>query len=199
MARMNHTRIGIFGGTFDPPHLGHLIAAQQAAELLRLDRVLFIPAGRPPHKRQRVKAPAAARLAMVRLAIAGNPLFECSDIELRSEHPSYTADTLQRLTVSHPGARLHLLIGLDQAVLLPAWRQPERLFAQAKVCVLARPGSTFDTIPLPWRRRITAVPVSLIDISASTIRRRVAAGQRIGYLVTPAVARYISKQGIYLR
>ena len=199
MARMNHRRIGVFGGTFDPPHLGHLIVAQQAAELLRLDRVLFIPAGRPPHKRQRVKTPAAARLAMVRLAIAGNPLFDCSDIELRSARPSYTADTLRRLSVAQPGARLHLLIGSDQAVLLPIWMTPERLFALATVCVLQRPGSLVATIPQPWRRRIVPVPVSAIDISASAIRHRAAAGRSIDYLVPPAVARYIHHHELYQR
>jgi nicotinate-nucleotide adenylyltransferase len=195
---MNRRRIGIFGGTFDPPHLGHLIAAQQAAELLRLDRVLFIPAGRPPHKRQRATTTAADRLAMVKLAIAANPLFGCSDLELRSPGASYTVDTLELLARSRPPARLHLLIGLDQAELLPTWRQPEKLFALATICVLQRPGFSFARIPQPWRGRVVPVPVSSIGISASDIRRRVARHRRIDYLVTPAVARYIRRHRLYL-
>jgi nicotinate-nucleotide adenylyltransferase len=196
---MKQQRIGIFGGTFDPPHLGHLIAAQQAAELLRLDLVLFVPAGRPPHKQGRATTPPEGRLAMVKLAIAGNPLFRCSAVEIVSARPSYTADTLQLLAQSYPGARLHLLIGLDQAVLLHTWKQPERLFSLAQVCVLNRPGSAFAKVPQPWRRRIVPVPVNAIDISASVIRRRVAARRPIEYLVMPAVARYITNHGLYLR
>ncbi|HTY09230.1 MAG TPA: nicotinate-nucleotide adenylyltransferase [Candidatus Edwardsbacteria bacterium] len=196
---MKQQRIGIFGGTFDPPHLGHLIAAQLAAELLRLDPVLVVPAGRPPHKRRRALAAPGHRLAMVRLAIAGNPLFACSDIELRPRGPSYTADTLAALARRHPAAALHLLIGLDQAVLLPTWHNPRQLFEHAKVCVLARPGSTSGAIPRPWRRRIRKVPVSLIDISASAIRRRAARRLPIGYLVPPAVAAYIAKHRLYQR
>ncbi len=195
---MQRKRIGIFGGTFDPPHLGHLIAAQQAAELLRLDRVLFIPAGRPPHKQRRPKTPPADRLAMVKLAIAGNPLFGCSDMELRSTGVSYTVDTLHQLALTHHGAQLHLLIGLDQAMLLPAWKQPEELFTLAKVCALQRPGFSSATIPQPWRSRVVPVPVCGIDISASAIRQRAAQRQRIDYLVTPAVARYIMRHRLYL-
>lgn len=190
-------RIGVFGGTFDPVHLGHLIVAREAAEYLRLDRVLFVPSGRPPHKRGRSLSPATDRLGMVRLAIRGNARFACSDIELRSGDLSYTADTLRRLKAAGETSRLYLLIGLDQAALLSTWMDPEKLFALATVCALSRPGYSSARIGKRWRDRILPVPVSAIEISASEIRQRIARGQSIRYLVPPAVERYIVCNKLY--
>lgn len=190
-------RIGIFGGTFDPVHLGHLIAAREAAERLGLDRVLLVPAGRPPHKCRQRLAPAPQRAGMVRLAVAGDPLLAYSGIELASRCASFTVDTLRSIGRQHPRARLYLLIGLDQAILLPTWKDPETLFALATVCALARPGFSFAAIAPRWRRRIVAVPVSAVDISASAIRARLRRGLTVRNLVPPAVARYIAAQGLY--
>jgi nicotinate-nucleotide adenylyltransferase len=190
-------RIGVFGGTFDPVHLGHLIAAREAADILHLDRVLFIPAGRPPHKRGRLLSPAADRLGMVRLAIRGDTRFACSAIELGSGDPSYTADTLRRLSQANRGSRLFLLIGLDQVALLPTWKDPERLFALATVCALSRPGFSSAGIGKRWRGKIVPVPVSAIGISASAIRARIRQGRSIRYLVPPPVEAYIFKKKLY--
>jgi nicotinate-nucleotide adenylyltransferase len=195
--RVRRLRIGVFGGTFDPVHLGHLIAAGEAAESLRLDRVLFVPSGRPPHKRGRSLSPAADRLGMVRIAIRGDRRFACSDIELGWGGLSYTADTLRRLRDADPRSRLFLLIGLDQASLLSTWKDPERLFALATVCALSRPGFSFARVGKPWRDRILPVPVSAIGISASDVRRRVAQGRSIRYLVPPAVERHINRNRLY--
>ncbi|MDI6739433.1 MAG: nicotinate-nucleotide adenylyltransferase [Candidatus Edwardsbacteria bacterium] len=190
-------RIGIFGGTFDPVHLGHLIAAQEAAESMHLDRVLFVPSGRPPHKRGRSLSPAADRLGMVRMAIRGDARFACSDAELRTQCASYTVATLERLKKEHRGSRLFLLIGLDQAALLSTWRKPERLFALAKVCVLSRPGFEFGQIEKKWRDKIVPVAISGIDISASAIRERIKQGKSIRYLVPTAVESYITRKRLY--
>ncbi|MCU0606108.1 MAG: nicotinate-nucleotide adenylyltransferase [Candidatus Edwardsbacteria bacterium] len=195
--RVRPERIGIFGGTFDPVHLGHLIAAREAAERLRLDRVLLVPAGRPPHKCRRRLAPAAQRARMVRRAVAGDPLLRFSGVELASRCASYTVDTLRSIGRRHPRARLFLLVGLDQAALLHTWKDPGTLFALATVCALARPGFSFAAIPPRWRRRIVPVPVSAVGISASAIRARLRRGLTIRNLVPPAVERYIAAEGLY--
>lgn len=192
-------RIGVFGGTFDPIHNGHLAAAQAASELLGLDRVLFVPAGRPPHKRGRQLTEARHRLAMVRLAIRGNRRFQISPVEIDLPKPSFTIDTLQRLCHHRDRAdlRLHLLIGMDQAEMLDTWKKPEGLFAMAEVDVLTRPGHTADKIPARWRHRARIVEIPSLDISSSQIRLMVAQGRCIDYLVPGAVAGYIIRHSLY--
>lgn len=190
-------RIGIFGGTFDPIHLGHLIVAQQAAEQLGLDQILFIPAGQPPHKGGMKLSPAKARYDMVRLAIKGNSLFKASDIEIRSKGSSYTISTLKALKSKYKTAGLFLLLGLDQAVLLSTWKEPQKLFDLATVCVLSRPGFSLGKIEPRWRKMVRFLPVSQIDISATGIRDRVRRGQTIRYLVPETVARHIKNKELY--
>jgi len=192
-------RIGVFGGTFDPIHVGHLIAAREAAERLGLDLVLLVPAGRPPHKCRRRLAPAADRIRMAALAVRGDPLFRVSRIEVDARCVSYTAETLQRLRQDDRRPRLYLLIGADQAALLGTWRDPARLFRLAAVCALSRPGYQPEWIHPRWRRRLRLVPVPAIEISASDIRRRVGRGREIRHLVPPAVERYIMQHGLYRR
>ena len=190
-------RIGIFGGTFDPIHLGHLIVAQQAAEKLGLDQVVFIPAGQPPHKGGEKLSPAKARYDMVRLAVKGNRLFKVSDIEIRSKNSSYTVNTLKALKSKHKTAGLFLLLGLDQAVLLSTWKEPQKLFELATVCVLSRPGFSRDQVEARWRKMLRFLPVSRIEISATGIRDRARRSQSIRYLVSESVARYIKNKKLY--
>jgi nicotinate-nucleotide adenylyltransferase len=190
-------RIGIFGGTFDPIHLGHLIVAQQAAEILGLDRVIFIPAGQPPHKGGEKLSPARDRLEIVRLAVRGNRLFSVSDIEIRSKRSSYTVNTLKALKSKYKTAGLFLLLGLDQAVLLSTWKEPQKLFELATVCVLSRPGYSRNEVEPRWRKMLRFLPVSQIDISATSIRDRVRRSQSIRYLVPESAARHIKNKKLY--
>ena len=199
-------RLGVFGGTFDPPHVGHLIVAQDAALALDLDRVLFVPAGVPPHKRDRVLSPADARLAMTRAAVAGNGRFDVDAVELeRGEGPSYTVDTLRALAERHPGAELWLLIGRDQWEEFATWREPEEVLRLASVGVLSRAGngSGPGLGPGPFTNEsglgagVRFVDVTRIDTSSTEIRRRVGVGESVRYLVPDAVIEIIFRESLY--
>lgn len=188
-------RLGVFGGTFDPPHIGHVIVAQDAWQALGLDLVLFVPARLPPHKRDRALAPAELRRAMVQAAVAGDPRFELDETELRRSGPSYTVDTLRELRERHPESALFLLLGADQVQQFHTWRAPEEIVRLATLVVLSRGGAE-DIAPaldVPYR----VVPVTRIDLSATEIRRRVAAGAPIRYLVPPGVEAIIRREGLY--
>ena len=193
----------IFGGTFDPVHLGHLILAEQVAESERLEQVLLVPAGRPPHKEGRTQSPARHRLAMLERAIAGNPRLGASAIELGPDleggppaRPSYTIDTVRRLKAE--GARdVALILGADSLVELGTWREPEALAAECRLLVVERPGVDLGAAPAPFRRRATLVRAPLIAISSSEVRRRVGAGLSIRYLVPESVREYILEHGLY--
>ncbi|HEX6939874.1 MAG TPA: nicotinate-nucleotide adenylyltransferase [Longimicrobiales bacterium] len=187
--------IGIFGGTFDPVHTGHLIVAQDAWSALGLDRVLFIPAAVPPHKRGRVAASPELRLEMLRAATAGDPRFATSDLELRRSGPSYTVDTLRELRERDPSGALFLLLGADQFREFHTWREPGEITRLATLVVLSRGGTEAPPPPLdlPYRR----LTVTRVDISATEIRRRVAAGQPVRYLVPAAVEEIIRREGLY--
>lgn len=188
-------RLGIFGGTFDPPHLGHLIVAQDACSALTLDGVLFVLAASPPHKQGRAHTPADIRLEMVQAATAGDPRLRPCDIELCRDGPSYTVDTLRQLAAENPAAELFLLIGADQAREFGTWRAPDEIAALATVVALSREGEAAPPEPaLPWMRWL---PVTRIDVSATDIRRRVAAGEPIRYLVPTAVEAIIRREGLY--
>jgi nicotinate-nucleotide adenylyltransferase len=187
-------RVGIFGGTFDPPHLGHLVAASDALRALRLERVLFVASAIPPHKRERVRTPAATRLEMVGAAIAGDPRFAADGLELRREGPSYTADTLRELHRRAPADELFLLLGADAVRDLPTWHQPAEVARLAALAAMTRAGEGTDpALPYP----AMPVPVTRVDISATEIRRRVAAGESIRYLVPEAVRAIIERDGLY--
>ena len=185
-------KVGVFGGSFDPVHLGHLVVAEAAAERLRLDQVRFVPAGRHPFKTGHYASPAH-RVAMVDLAIRGNPRFLLDPREAERAGPSYTVDTLQQLRAEGPGDSLFLLIGSDAARELPAWHNVEDLAATAVVVVLTRPG--FAAPAHPVIGRIVEVPG--IDISATAIRDAVRCGASIRYLVPGAVEDYIRTHGLY--
>ncbi|MEZ5065501.1 MAG: nicotinate-nucleotide adenylyltransferase [bacterium] len=188
-------RLGIFGGTFDPIHLGHLIVAELARCLLRLDRVLFVPARIPPHKGPVATEPEH-RFRMTCLATEGNPHFAVSDLELRREGPSYTVDTLRTLRAESPeGTDTYLLMGADSARDLETWKDSDILLEEATVVVADRRGD--GEIPARVRERATLLSTPLIEISSSDIRRRVRDGRTIRYLVADSVESYIRSEGLY--
>lgn len=194
-------RIGLLGGTFDPIHAGHLAAAKSAIDCASLELVMFVPAGRPPHRPPAV-APAHQRLEMCRLATAGEARFAVSDIELSRGGPSYTVDTLTQLRRLHPSDQLFLVLGWDAARLFPSWRRPEEVRALASIVVIGRPGSdaprTADLKPAGLEGEGVVLCLEPTpDISASEIRRAVAAGESITGLVPEAVERYIATHRLY--
>lgn len=182
----------LFGGSFDPVHLGHLIAAEFAAEALGSTEVWFAPAREQPFKQGRHGASPEHRLRMLSVALAGHPLFRVEPIELERPGPSYTVDTVRALGV-RLGARVTLLVGSDAAEELPTWHEAEELLRLADVVVYERAGRPAATLPYPARR--VAVPV--IGISATEIRGRVEAGQTIRYLVPESVRAYIARLALY--
>ena len=196
-------RLGILGGTFDPVHLGHLILAEAAAEHLALDQVLFVPAGLQPLKQGRPTAPAEHRVHMVELAIADNPRFALSRVDVDHAGPSYTVDTLDRLRAAWgPIAQFWFIVGLDSLATLRAWRDPAGILTRARLAVAPRAGVAVDlpalTAALPvLPDRLDHIPAPLIEISASDLRARAAAGRSLRYLVPDAVAAYIAAAGLY--
>jgi nicotinate-nucleotide adenylyltransferase len=190
--------IGVFGGTFDPVHLGHLIAAEQAREQARLDQVVFVPAARPPHKPRESLAPFGQRAEMLALAIAGHPAFRLDDLEKDRPGPSYTADTLEELHRLQPDASFALILGADCLPELAAWRDPGRIGHLAEIIIVPRAGATAAERSVPHSVKIkTILEMPLIDISSHDIRRRVAQGRSIRYLVPRAVQCYIETHGLY--
>lgn len=199
-------RIGILGGTFDPPHIGHLWLASLAADSLGLDRVLLMPAARPPHKGGRAISNAADRILMTRLAIADNLLLEVSLIEMERPGPSYTVDSLEALQAHYgPATRLVLVMAADSLAQIDSWREPDRLLELAEWAVGPRPGSTLpDRAALRGRfgkaaDRIHLLEGPALEVSGTEIRRRVAAGRVIRYLVPAAVEELIRARGLYRR
>lgn len=185
-------RIGIFGGTFDPPHLGHWLAAVDAAEALALDEVVWVPAAQQPLKAGISSADAAHRLAMAELMVKGDKRFRADAVELERGGLSFTVDTLRAYRERYPDAALFLLLGSDAAASLPKWREPEVIRGLAEIVVLTRGG---EAVELP--SGVRAVPTRRVDLSATEIRERVAAGRSIRGFVPDAVAAYIAAHGLY--
>jgi nicotinate-nucleotide adenylyltransferase len=190
-------KLGIFGGSFNPSHLGHLIVAEHARVELGLDRVIFVPAALAPHKLQGRAADAGDRLEMLRRAIAGNPSFEVSEAELRRGGVSFTVYTLEELRQAHPDDKLVLLIGADNLAEFHLWRDAGRIFDLADVVVLTRPGAAVDRADPSVARRVEVCQVPSIGIEATLIRRRVREGKTITYLVPRPVEEYILSHGLY--
>ncbi len=199
-------RVGIFGGTFDPVHTGHLILAEQGREQGRLDEVWFVPAAHPPHKDEPTLTRFEQRVEMLALALAGNPAFRIDELEKERPGPSYTADTLAELRRRHPAHEFLLLIGSDTLLDLPQWYLPQRVLEQAGLLVVARPGSAVlsaeqlrqrlnlpEQIPL----RLEVIEMPQIDISSRDLRRRVAAGRSLRYFLPRAVECYIRDKALY--
>ncbi|MGQ0602880.1 MAG: nicotinate-nucleotide adenylyltransferase [Anaerolineales bacterium] len=195
-------RIGFFGGTIDPPHNGHLRLAHAAREQLRLDRVLWAPAGDPPHKRQQTLSPMEDRVALVEAAIAGEPAFQLSRVDVDRPGPHFSADTVILLRQQFPNDELIFLMGGDSLQDLPTWGRPEVILAHCTLGVLRRPGAVFDLDllerALPGApRKIEFVDVPPIDIASQEIRPRVQSGKSLAGLVPEAVAREIKARGMY--
>ena len=210
-------RTAVFGGSFNPIHYGHLLLADDLLEILSLDRVLFVPAKHPPHKDPTRLAPPEERLAMVRLATQGHPGFEVSDIELTRPGPSFTVDTLAAL--ARPGQMLFLIVGSETFLDLLSWREPRRVAQLARLVIVPRVGSPFDTESDAAQKVLREIGVdggfSTVDggrvpergvivsraasmpISASELRRRVREGRSLAFRLPPAVADYIRARGLY--
>ena len=199
-------RIGILGGTFDPPHVGHLWLATLARDAIGLDRVLFMPAAQPPHKRLRGMSSATDRLLMTRLAIAGDEAFELTLIEMERPGPSYTIDSVDELRRAYgDDAQLFLLMAADTLAQIDSWREPDALLERVEWVVGPRPG-----VPMPERSalddrfgerasRIHLLSGPSLDVSSTQIRERVAAGDAIRYLVPRGVEELITDRGLYRR
>jgi nicotinate-nucleotide adenylyltransferase len=199
-------RVGIFGGTFDPVHLGHLILAEQARDQAQLDEVWFVPAPRPPQKEAQSITRFEQRVEMLSLALAGNPAFRIDEIEKDRIGPSYTVDTLAEMHRRHPEHVFLLLIGGDTLVDLPTWRHPRRLLEQAGLVVMDRPGSPIVEadelrqrlhLPTDFSLPFVRVEAPGIDIASRYLRRRIAAGRSVRYLVPRAVEVYIHEKQLY--
>jgi nicotinate-nucleotide adenylyltransferase len=198
-------RLGIFGGTFDPIHVAHLVLAEQCREQGRLDEVRFVVAARPPHK-PAPATPFAQRVEMLTLAISGQPAFRVDEIERDRPGPSYTADTLEALHRDQPDAELVLIIGADSLRDMPLWYEPLRIVQRAELLVVARPDSPIcsaqelrralrleSTVPL--RMQVAEVP--LMAIASRDLRRRLREGRSVRYMVPRAVEAYIADKGLY--
>lgn len=206
VSALSALRLGVLGGTFDPPHYGHLLLAQEAAWQLGLEQVLFLPAGQNPLKQDEPVSPAEHRARMVELAIGDNPLFACSRRDLDRPPPSYTVDLLRLLKAElPPGTELCFLVGADVLHELPAWHRPDDLSRLAHLVVAGRPGwpapalAAFEqALPATARGRVTVIRMPGVDISSTDIRARARAGQPVRYLLPPAVERYAGEQRLYV-
>lgn len=188
--------IGLFGGSFDPVHLGHLLVAGTAREELELTRLFFIPAAQSPFKPDRQPTPAPERLRLLRLALAGQTWCEIDDQEIRRGGLSYTVDTVRDYVSRYPTARLFYLIGADHVAQLPQWREAAALASAIEFVIIPRPGQPASPFPAPFQgRTLTGFPTA---ISSSQVRARVKAGLPIDHLTPPAVAEAIRNNGLYL-
>lgn len=190
-------RVGILGGTFDPIHIGHLLAAEQVREQCQLDEVWFVPTYVPPHKAGVQVTDAEQRLQMVERAIVDHPHFRVSRIELARKGHSYTVDTMQSLREHYPGDTFYFIIGSDMVADLPNWHQSERLVASTQFIGLARPGYAKPQLMDYIARRVRYVTMPLLEISATDIRERVRSGQSIRYFVPEPVRIYIEEHRLY--
>jgi len=194
--------LGVIGGTFDPPHYGHLVLAENARVQLRLDRVFFVLAGQPPHKPDRPITPAHHRVAMVEAAIGDNPAFALSRVDLDRPGPHYTVEMLALLQREYPEAELFFLIGGDSLAEFLDWRDPAGIVREARLAVMQRSGWEPDLAALEravpgLRERLVWLDAPYLDIAASDLRRRVREGLPLRYLVPPPVEAYIHRHHLY--
>ena len=191
-------KVGVFGGAFDPLHVGHLIITEGVRTALDLDRVLFIPYTIGPHRPDGPAVEARHRLQMLELSTCDNEYFEIDDLELRRGGISYTIDTLRSLAQAHPGDEIVLIIGSDQLPVFSDWKEWRNILDMAQVAVIERPGFDLGNGPDELTDRMIPVQLPLLMVSSTMIRERVSAGLSIQYLVHPAVAGYIEEQKLYL-
>ncbi len=195
-------RIGILGGAFNPPHLGHLWLAQEAHARLGLDSVLLVPVGEAPHRTLEADPGARQRLRMVELAAAGDGRFGVSAIEVERPGPSYTVDTLRSLHEARPADELTLILGADQALRMRDWREPEQVLRLARLAVAEREGAGCDDVVaalegLPGAESVVGFGMPRIDVSSTLVRERATAGLPLRYLVPDAVADHIAVEHLY--
>jgi nicotinate-nucleotide adenylyltransferase len=199
-------QVGVFGGTFDPVHVGHLIAAEQCREQAELDQVLFVPAARPPHKQGQTLTPFAQRFEMLELAVAGHRAFHVDDLEKNRPGLSYTADTLEELRQRRPEAELWLILGSDCLPDVPDWHEPIRIVMSAGLLIVEREGWPVGLadelqarLGINSKAEVRYQPIHMpgIDIASRDIRRRVAEGRTIRYLVPRSVECYIESHRLY--
>jgi len=194
-------KVGILGGTFNPVHLGHLILAEEARELLSLDKVVFVPTYLPPHKTSRGIAPVEARLTMIQLAIKGNKYFSVSDMEIRRGGKSYTIDTVKEFKKEFAFGGLFFIIGSDLVGYLDAWKDFNEITKLVKIIVATRPGYPLEDISARMATRhtgVTTMPIRALDISAFEIRSCIRQNSSFRYFVPERVFRYINKERLYL-
>ena len=202
LAKCIFVRIALFGGTFDPVHYGHLRLAEEAREAAGLERVLFVPAHTSPFRLQEPLSESRHRLLMTRLAIADNPAFEASDIEIQRGGVSYTVDTVMTLRAMYPDAELYLIMGADTLQGFMSWYRPEAIVKECHLLVGVRPRydlqAALEHLPDAIRARVQPVPMTPLDISARDLRQRIRAGRSIRYLTPPNVIEYIQQHRLYL-
>jgi len=189
------TKLGILGGTFDPPHVGHLILAQSALEKFQLDKILFMPAARQPHKQNKEVTSAEIRLALLKLAIKNNSRFEISEIEIKRPGLSYTCDTLKELSNIYARSQFYLIVGGDNITDIETWKHPEQIFSMAKVIAATRPNSKPGGFHID---KIDIFDSPQIDISSTMIRKLVKNGRSIKYLVPDEIEKYIIDNNLYV-
>ena len=198
---MSVLRLGLMGGAFDPIHFGHLFIAQAAKEKFGLDKVLFIPAGRPPHKCRKGSAGQDDRFNMTALAIASNPDFEISSMEIERQGLSYSVDTVAALLEKYgEETEIYFITGADAILEVATWHEAEKLRKLCRFIAATRPGFDLDrlaALPLPWRMRISQMETPLLEISSTDIRKRVEEGRTIKYLLPEAVEKYIYEHRLY--
>jgi len=190
-------KLGILGGTFDPIHLGHLILAEQLAEKLKLDKLIFIPSASPPHKDLTLVSDAKVRFEMTRLAVEDNHLLTVSDIELKREGKSYTVVTIQKLKELYPDSELFLLGGSDILDEIRTWREPEKIFQLIKIIIGVRPGFNQINKEDVFFKKSTVFEINGLQTSSTQIREKVKKGESIRYLVPAKVEEYIRAKGLY--
>jgi len=198
--------IGVMGGTFDPVHAGHISIAEEARRLLRISRVIFVPAGHPYFKSISHISPAGHRVKMLNRALAATPYFEISLMEIERPGPTYTVETIRRLKETlNPQDEIYFILGWDSLLSLPHWQDPMHLISLCRLVAAPRPGYPVPDVSLLEKdlpgitERVTVMEKPLIDISSSDIRERVRQGLPIDQMVPPAVADYIREQGLYLK
>lgn len=190
------SRIGVFGGTFDPVHITHLDIARAALESANLDTILFVVAARPPHKRDGTVASPEERLAMVTAAVADQPRMEPEGLELGREGPSYMVDTLREIHRRDADAELFLIIGMDSLIDLPQWKEPEEIVRLARLLAVPRPGKN-HTVPSVLANAYDRLPFAETEVSSTEIRDGIRQGADVSKLVPPATLDYIEARGIY--
>jgi nicotinate-nucleotide adenylyltransferase len=190
------TRIGVMGGTFDPVHHGHLVAASEVQSVFGLDEVIFVPTGQPWQKTDRAVSPAEHRYLMTVIATASNPRFTVSRVDVERDGPTYTIDTLRELSAQRPGAELYFITGADALAQILSWKNSDELFSLAHFVGVTRPGHVLDDAGLP-ADRVSLMEVPAMAISSTDCRTRVARGDPVWYLVPDGVVQYIAKHGLY--